>query len=187
MALVFRPLFVVLAFFLLAASPAGAQQTPDPEHTLVMQLKDGPVVIELLPEVAPNHVARIKELARDGFYDGLTFHRVIDGFMAQTGDPRGDGTGGSELPDLRAEFSNQAFTRGALGMARSSSPNSANSQWFICFVDCYHLDGQYTLFGRVVDGMQYVDNIKKAPSWRQSGRVDNPDKIISLDVQADIQ
>ncbi|MBI1262517.1 MAG: peptidylprolyl isomerase [Rhizobiales bacterium] len=153
----------------------------DPENTIYLDLKDGRVVIELLPDVAPKHVERIKELTREGFYDGLTFHRVIDGFMAQTGDPTGTGMGGSPLPNLPAEFSNtETFSRGTLGMARASSPNSANSQFFICFEDSDFLDGQYTIFGRVVDGMDYVDNIK-----RGEPPVD-PDKIIKMQVAADV-
>ncbi|MEQ8282969.1 MAG: peptidylprolyl isomerase [Parvibaculum sp.] len=154
----------------------------DPENTIFLDLKDGRVVIELLPEIAPGHVERIKELSREGFYDGIVFHRVIEGFMAQTGDPTGTGMGGSMRDDLRAEFTDEeSFTRGALGMARSSSPNSANSQFFICFDDASFLDGQYTLFGRVVEGMEYVDNIKhgEPPS--------DPDRIVKMQVAADVQ
>jgi len=168
------------------SSPAGAQQ-PDPENVLVMELKDGIVRIELLPEFAPQHVARIKTLARQGFYDGIVFHRVIDGFMAQTGDPTGTGRGGSDLPDLPAEFSAEAFERGVCGMARSQDPNSANSQWFITFAPARFLDRQYTVWGRVIEGMEYVDMIKKAPRSDQSGTVRDPDKIISLKVEADIK
>ena len=166
------------------ASEADAQGGP--ENTLIMQLKDGPVVIELLPDLAPGHVARIKELTREGFYDGIVFHRVIDGFMAQTGDPTGTGRGGSDKPDLNAEFSAEPFVRGVIGMARTNNPNSANSQWFITFDDARFLDGQYTVWGRVTQGMELVDQIKKAPAGSQSGQVDNPDSIISLKVQADI-
>src|ERR1700755_537154 len=133
----------------------------DPENTLIMDLKSGPVVIELKPDVAPNHVARIKELARQGFYDGIVFHRVIPGFMAQTGDPTGTGTGSSDLPDLKAEFSHETHVRGTLSMARSSSPNSANSQFFIVFDDAPWLDKQYSVWGEVVEGMEHVDAIKK--------------------------
>ena len=140
--------------FIAAAPAAGSALTQeasalDPENTLNIQLKDGTVVIELLSDVAPLHVARIKELTRDGFYNGIKFHRVIDGFMAQTGDPRGDGTGGSSLPDLPAEFSNVPFERGTLGMARAQNPNSANSQFFIMFAEGSFLNGQYTVFGQV--------------------------------------
>lgn len=158
----------------------------DLENTLYLQLKDGRVVIELRPDLAPNHVTRIKELARAGFYDGLNFHRVIDGFMAQTGDPRGDGTGGSGKGRLKAEFSKEMHLRGTLSMARSSDPNSADSQFFICFEDTPHLDGQYTIFGRVVEGMAYVDNIKRGDA-RGNGIVSDPDKIVKLQVAADVE
>ncbi len=158
----------------------------DPENTLIMQLKDGPVVIELFPDVAPNHVERIKTLARQGFYDGLKFHRVIEGFMAQTGDPRGDGTGGSDLPDLKAEFSRVPFEEGTLGMARAQNPDSANSQFFIMFERGDFLDGQYTVFGQVVDGMENVHLIKKGDR-SANGSVRNPDVIESLKVQSDVQ
>ncbi len=154
----------------------------DPENALVIELKDGKVIAELSPDLAPNHVARIKELAREGFYDGIVFHRVIDGFMAQTGDPTGTGTSGSGQ-NLNAEFTNAPFKRGTLGMARSSSPNSADSQFFICLADTPHLNGQYTVFGQVVEGMEHVDEIKKgAPG---SGQVTDPDKMISVKVLAD--
>ncbi|GMV62171.1 MAG: hypothetical protein AMXMBFR74_13400 [Parvibaculum sp.] len=159
---------------------AGKAFALDPENTIYLDLKDGRVVIELLPEIAPEHVNRIKELSREGFYDGLLFHRVLPGFMAQTGDPTATGMGGSFKDDLRAEFTNkESFTRGAVGMARSSSPNSANSQFFIVFDDASFLDGQYTLFGRVVEGMDYVDNI--TPGEPPS----NPDKIVKMQVAAD--
>lgn len=153
---------------------------------LIMELKDGPVTIQLLPEVAPHHVSRIKELARAGFYDGIVFHRVIEGFMAQTGDPTGTGTGGSDKPDLDAEFSDEPFTRGTIGMARTSDPDSANSQWFICFDDTPHLNGQYTVWGRVIEGMELVDQIKKAPRDSGGGMVTDPDRIVSLKVAADV-
>jgi peptidylprolyl isomerase len=151
-----------------------------------MQLKDGRVVIELRPDLAPGHVARIKELTRKGFYDGLNFHRVIDGFMAQTGDPRGDGTGGSDLPDLKAEFSTAKHVRGTVSMARAGDPHSANSQFFICFKPAPFLDGQYTIWGQVVEGMEFVDAIKRGDE-ANNGAVDNPDKIISLKVAADVK
>lgn len=151
----------------------------DPENTLIMDTTQGRVVIQMRPDLAPNHVARIKELVREGFYDGIVFHRVIDGFMAQTGDPTGTGMGGSELPDLRAEFSDAPFQRGTLGMARSSDPNSANSQFFICFAEADWLNGQYTVFGEVVEGMEFVDKIKRGEP------VQNPDKIIKMQVAAD--
>lgn len=167
----------VLASLIFMPAMAVAQQ--DPENTLYLDLKDGRVVIELRPDLAPNHVARVKELTRDGFYDGIVFHRVIDGFMAQTGDPTGTGRGGSDKPDVNAEFSSAPFERGTLGMARSSSPNSANSQFFIMFADGDWLNGQYTLFGKVVEGMDLVDNITKGEPPA------NPDKIIKMQVAAD--
>jgi peptidylprolyl isomerase len=167
------------------STEAGA--APDPENTLVMELKDGIVRIELLPDLAPQHVERLKVLTRQGFYDGIVFHRVLEGFMAQTGDPTGTGRGGSDLPDLPAEFSAEPFERGVAGMARSQSPNSANSQFFITFAPARFLDSEYTVFGRVIEGMEFVDLIKKAPRGDQSGTVRDPDKIISLKVQADIK
>ena len=168
-----------VALFALAGL-SGKALAADPENTIYLDLKDGRVVIELLPEIAPEHAKRIKELSREGFYDGLLFHRVIPGFMAQTGDPTATGMGGSFKDDLPAEFTNkESFTRGAVGMARSSSPNSANSQFFIVFDDASFLDGQYTLFGRVIEGMEYVDNI--APGEPPS----DPDKIVKMQVAAD--
>ncbi|MEP1930347.1 MAG: peptidylprolyl isomerase [Roseibium sp.] len=158
---------------------AGSAQNLDPENTLYLDLKDGRVVIQLRPDLAPKHVERIKELTRAGFYDGIIFHRVIDGFMAQTGDPTGTGRGGSDKPDLDAEFNEGSFKRGVLGMARSSSPNSANSQFFIMFADGDWLNGQYTVFGEIVDGMQFVDNVAKGEPPA------NPDKIIKMQVAAD--
>ena len=154
-----------------------AAGTPAQGNTLILELKDGPVTIELLPDVAPNHVERIKLLVGRGFYDGTPFHRVIEGFMAQGGDPTGTGTGGArDLPDLKAEFNKVSFTRGVCGMARSQSPNSASSQFFICFADATFLDGQYTVWGRVTDGMDVVDKIKRgAPG---SGTVNGPDTLI---------
>ncbi|WP_299618538.1 peptidylprolyl isomerase [Pelagibius sp.] len=167
-----------------ASNEAGAQS--DPENVLVMELKDGTVRIEMLPDLAPKHVEQIKTLTRQGFYDGIVFHRVIDGFMAQTGDPTGTGRGGSELPDLPAEFSAEPFERGIVGMARSQNPNSGNSQFFITFAPARFLDKQYTVWGRVTEGMEFVDLIKKAPRGDQSGMVRDPDKIITLRVAADI-
>ena len=151
----------------------------DKANTLLLDLKDGQVKIELLPDVAPNHVERIRSLANSGFYDGLKFHRVIEGFMAQTGDPRGDGTGGSSEPDLNAEFSSVPYERGTLGMARSQNPNSANSQFFIMFAPAPHLNGQYTVFGKVIEGMEAVDKIKRG-SRALNGSVDNPDTIVKM-------
>jgi len=142
-----------------------------------LQLKDGIVVIELKPELAPNHVARIKELVKSGFYDGLYFHRVIDGFMAQTGDPQGNGTGGSGQ-NIKAEFSDAKHVRGTVSMARSQDPDSGDSQFFICFEAAPWLDGQYTVWGQVTQGMDFVDKIKRGASG--SGVVDNPDKIIKM-------
>ena len=155
----------------------------DPENTLYMDLKDGRVVIELRPDLAPNHVTRIKELVRQKFYDGLTFHRVISGFMAQGGDPDGNGTGGSGQ-NIDAEFSKEPHIRGTLSMARSRDPNSADSQFFIVFQKASHLDGQYTVWGQVVEGMKYVSMIKRGDA-ASNGSVDDPDKIIKMVIAAD--
>ncbi len=171
---------------LFTVASAQAAEIKDPENTILMQLKDGTVVIELKPDVAPGHVKRIKELTRKGFYDGLVFHRVIDGFMAQTGDPKGDGTGGSDLPDLKAEFNSMRHITGTVSMARAGDPNSANSQFFICFKPAPFLDNQYTAFGQVIEGMQFVNNIKKGDS-ADNGKVSDPDKIISMKVAADVK
>jgi peptidylprolyl isomerase len=159
----------------------------DPENTVRMELKDGVVTIGMRPDLAPNHVERIKTLARQGFYDGVVFHRVIEGFMAQTGDPTGTGMGGSDLPDLKAEFSPPSearHLRGTCSMARTQNPDSANSQFFICLADVPHLDGQYTIWGEVVDGMAAVDGIKTGSAAR-NGKVDDPDTIIRMWVVAD--
>jgi peptidylprolyl isomerase len=165
----------------------------DPENTIIIELKDGPVVIELLPDVAPKHVERIKTLARQGAYDNVAFHRVIEGFMAQTGDVengnmeagsfniRRAGTGGSELPDVPAEFSNIPHDRGTIGAARSSNPNSANSQFFINFKDNHFLNRQYTVYGRVISGMEHVDTITRGEPPQ------TPDRIIRMTVAADVQ
>ncbi len=148
----------------------------DAENTLYIELAGGRVTVELLADIAPKHVERVKTLAAQGFYDGTPFHRVIDGFMAQGGDPTG--TGGSDLPDLPAEFTNQRrFVRGTVGAARTSNPNSANSQFYIMFAPAPHLDGQYTIWGQVTEGMEHVDAIKRGAGG--SGMVSNPDKIIS--------
>jgi peptidylprolyl isomerase len=157
----------------------------DAENTLILDLKTGPVVIELKPDVAPNHVARIKELARKGFYDGVVFHRVIPGFMAQTGDPTGTGSGGSDLPDLKAEFSATPHKRGTVSMARTSNPNSANSQFFICFDDASWLDRQYSVWGQVVEGMEHVDAIKKGGDHNNGAISGEPDKILKARIEAD--
>ena len=164
-------------------SDANAQVT-DPENTLYMDLKDGRVVIQLLPDIAPKAVARVKELTRKGFYNGVVFHRVIEGFMAQGGDPTGTGTGGSGMGNLPAEFSKtRKFLRGTVGAARTSDPNSADSQFFIMFAPAPSLDGQYTIWGQVISGMDHVDNIKRGGG--ANGMVSNPDKIIKMQVAAD--
>ena len=152
----------------------------DLENTLVIETTKGRVVIELRPDLAPNHVARVKELAREEFYDGIVFHRVIDGFMAQTGCPRGTGTGGSDKPDLKAEFSSEQHDRGTVSMARAQNPNSANSQFFICFERSPWLDRQYSVWGKVTEGMDVVDTIKRGEPVR------DPDKIITMRVGADV-
>jgi len=179
-----KKLFIIFIFSIFV------NQSYAKENIMILKLKDGDVVIELFPEVAPNHVDRFKKLANEKKYDGVIFHRVIDGFMAQTGDvefgnsnspnfnPSRAGTGNSEYPDLKAEFSDIPHERGTLSMARSNDPNSANSQFFICFKQTSHLDRQYTVFGKVVEGMEYVDLIKKGDG--SSGEVSEPDKIISL-------
>ncbi|WP_411287751.1 peptidylprolyl isomerase [Phenylobacterium sp.] len=151
----------------------------DPENTLVMTLDTGPVTIKLRPDLAPAHVARIKELTREGFYDGVVFHRVIPGFMAQGGDPTGTGSGGSSKPNLQAEFSREPHVRGVCSMARTASPNTANSQFFVCFDDASFLDGQYTVWGEVTDGIDAVDALPKGEPPREPG------KIVSMKVAAD--
>ncbi len=159
-------LFTKLALSLLVILGTSCSELPmgeDPGNLLVIELKDGPVIVRLRPDLAPKHVERVKQLAKEGFYDGIKFHRVIDGFMAQTGDPTGTGTGGSNYADLPAEFSQEPFKRGTLGAARTADPDSANSQFFICFNDtgCSGLTGQYTVWGQVIDGMEHVDSIAK--------------------------
>jgi len=177
-----------LIFFILLNT--FINQTYAKENIMILKLKDGDVVIKLFDEVAPNHVKRFKKLANEKKYDGVVFHRVIDGFMAQTGDVQFGrygsdnfdisraGTGSSEYPDLKAEFSNLPHERGTLSMARSSDPNSANSQFFICFQSASHLDRQYTIFGKVIEGMEFVDMIKRGEG--SNGEVNEPDKILSL-------
>ena len=162
-------------------TPAGAQ---DPQNTVYMDVKYGRVVIRLRPDLAPKHVERVKLLCHEHFYDGTPFHRVIDGFMAQGGDPSGTGTGGSKYPDLQAEFSQTAhFLRGTVGAARTQSPNTANSQFYICFAPAPFLDGQYTIWGQVVSGMEFVDELKKGSG--SSGSVSNPDKIVKMRLAAE--
>ena len=172
-----RPIIAALAF---SASIALAQaQAPDPQNTLVLETKDGKVTIRLRPDLAPKHVEQIKTLTKRGFYDGIVFHRVIDGFMAQVGCPHGTGTGGSSYPDLKAEFNAEPHVRGICSMARAQNPNSANSQFFIVFDDARFLDKQYTVWGEVVEGMDNVDKIKRGEPVR------DPDSIVSMKVMAD--
>jgi peptidylprolyl isomerase len=162
-------LFILIIF-------TGNAMAENANEKLLIELSHGDVVIELHSDIAPLHVDRIKTLAKDGFYDGIIFHRVIEGFMAQTGDPTGTGYGGSDYPDLRAEFSNKPFERGTIGMARSSNPNSGNSQFFICFEPAPFLNGQYTVWGTVIEGMENVDKIARGEPPA------NPDKIIKMTV-----
>jgi cyclophilin family peptidyl-prolyl cis-trans isomerase len=189
-----RLIAALAILFALATPEARAVDIKDPENTLIIELEQGRVVVEMLADVAPAHVARIKELARAGEYDGVAFHRVIEGFMAQTGDvehgdmdagydPRRAGTGGSDLPDLKAEFSDVPFERGVVGMARTQDPDSANSQFFIMFAPAPHLNGQYTVWGRVIEGMEHVDAIKRGAG--RSGAVENPDRMLRVHVAAD--
>ena len=151
----------------------------DPENTLIVETTQGVVIIEMRPDLAPQHVERIKKLAREGFYDGIVFHRVIDGFMAQTGCPMGTGTGGSDYPNLPAEFNSEPHVRGVCSMARATPPNSANSQFFICFGDAAFLDRQYTAWGKVIEGMENVDKIKRGEP------VQGPDRMVSMKVAVD--
>ena len=188
-------LLALAAFALpLLMTEAKTEKSPNLENLLMIELKHGPVIIELFPEDAPNHVKRIKELAKAGKFDGVAFHRVIDGFMAQTGDVQfGNtknynndrvGTGGSDKPDLKAEFNKRKHVRGTCSMARSRSPDSANSQFFICFGDAGFLDGQYTAWGQVSEGMEYVDGLKRGEGMDFSMNGD-PDKIVKMQVAAD--
>ena len=163
---------------LAGVSLCAAAPTADPAHEVVLTTKDGKVVIQLRPDLAPKAVKQMETLTKEGFYNGLKFHRVIDGFMAQTGDPTGTGSGGSKMPDLPAEFTSEPFERGTIGMARTNDPNSANSQFFICFAPASFLNNQYTVVGKVVSGMESIDKIKKgAPD---SGQVDDPDTIVTM-------
>lgn len=171
--------YSALIFFGLINSASG--EMVDNPNIIIMEIKYGTVIIELYPDKAPNHVARIKQLTNQGFYNGLPFHRVIADFMVQTGDPNGDGTGGSSLPNLKAEFNDIKHVRGVVSMARAADPNSANSQFFIMLGDAPSLDGQYSAFGRVISGMEYVDKIKKGDPYN-NGIVVDPDVIISMKV-----
>jgi peptidylprolyl isomerase len=180
-----RTLTLVLAAVLALTVSVSTLRAADPENTLYLDLKDGRVVIELRPDLAPRHVARIKELVRQGFYDGLTFHRVIAGFMAQTGDPRGNGRGGSGVK-LKAEFTDEPHVRGTVGMAWGPSPDSADSQFFIVYARARQLDGKYTVWGKVTDGMLHVGRIKRGDKARD-GAVSDPDRIVRMRVAADVK
>jgi peptidylprolyl isomerase len=174
-----------LVLLVIALVYGGKAMAADLENTIYLDVPAGRVVIDMRPDLAPATCAQIKALARQGFYNGLTFHRVIDGFMAQTGDPKGDGTGGSGHP-LKAEFSQEKFVRSTVAMARTSDPNSADSQFFIMFAPAPSLDGKYTIWGQVASGMEYVDQIKKGDP-ADNGSVPNPDKIVKMQVAADAQ
>jgi peptidylprolyl isomerase len=182
---------VVIA--LVCAFPAFAQKPNlpagvDPQNALVIDTTKGRIVIKLRTDLAPKHAERLKQLARDGYYNNVPWHRVMDGFMAQTGDGQNfNGTGGSKYPNLQAEFTQTPFKRGVVGMARAGDPNSANSQFFICFADASFLNGKYTVIGEVVSGMDVVDKLKKAPASSQSGAVTDPDKMTNVQVAADIK
>ena len=185
-----------IAAFLIAlvcAVPAFAQAPKlpagiDPQNTLVIDTTKGRIVVKLRNDLAPQHAARLKQLAREGYYNNVPFHRVMDGFMAQTGDGKNfNGTGGSQYPNLRAEFSGVPFKRGVVGMARGSDPNSANSQFFICFAEASSLNNQYTVIGEVVSGMDVADKLKKASAGSQSGSVTDPDKMVKVQVAADMK
>jgi peptidylprolyl isomerase len=175
-----RLFLVMLTLSAVFAAPLSAA---DKANTLYLDLKDGRVVIELFPQAAPKMVERVKTLTKQGFYNGLKFHRVITGFMAQTGDPTGTGTGGSKLPNVKAEFNSTPFKRGTLGAARTNDPDTANSQFFICFEAAAHLNGKYTAFGQVIEGMQFVDRIKKGNG--AGGEVFNPDTIVKMQLASD--
>lgn len=177
---------LVFCLFLFAALMPSlkAAPAPDPQNEIYLDTKDGRITILLRPDLAPKHVTQIKTLTKRGFYDGIVFHRVIDGFMAQTGDPTGTGAGKSDLPNIPAEFSNEPFVRGTVGMARAQDPNSANSQFFICFGDASFLNKQYTVVGQVISGMDVVDKIKKG-SKAENGKVAEPDKIIKMQIATD--
>jgi peptidylprolyl isomerase len=175
---VIRLLLILAALF--TGSAISQAQAPDPKNTLVIETSKGNILIRLRPDLAPKHVAQVKRLAKEGFYNGIVFHRVIAGFMAQTGDPTGTGTGGSKLPNLPAEFTQEEYKRGSVGAARTSDPDSANSQFFICFgAPCRQLTGQYTLWGEVIEGMENVDKIARGEPPPQ------PDKMLKVYVLAD--
>ena len=178
----------LFVFFMFSALPFASLQAQDTalnkQDILYIDVKSGRIAIQLRPDLAPGHVARIKKLTREGFYNGIVFHRVMAGFMAQTGDPQGTGSGGSKYPDLKAEFSREPFRRGTIGAARTSNPNSANSQFFICLQDAPHLTGQYTVWGQVIRGMERVDAIKLGDPAR-NGSVADPDKMLRVQLAAD--
>ena len=175
---------VALMLAALSVSALAQDKKHDLENILYIDVKAGRVAIQLRPDLAPKHVERAKKLAREGFYDGIVFHRVLDGFMAQTGDPTGTGSGGSKYPDLPAEFTKTPFLRGTIGAARTRNPNSANSQFFICLVPASHLNGSYTVWGQVIRGMEHVDAIKLGDR-RRNGLVTDPDKMLKVQVAAD--
>jgi peptidylprolyl isomerase len=181
---------LALLFAIMCAASASAQPLPagtDPQNTLILDTTQGKIFIKLRNDLAPQHAERLKQLARDRFYDNVPFHRVIDGFMAQTGDGQNhNGTGGSKYPSLKAEFSNVPYTRGIVGMARTNDPNSANSQFFIMFGDGSFLNGKYTVVGQVVSGMEVVDKLKKGPE-SQNGAVSDPDRMLKVQVAADVK
>ena len=178
-------MWLLVAGGLLFGANMGDLMAADLENTLYLETKDGRIVIEMRPDLAPRHVERIKELVREKFYDGLAFHRVIDGFMVQTGDPNGDGTGGSGQK-LPPEFSSESHVRGIVSMARAANPASADSQFFIMLGDSDYLDNKYTVWGRVTDGMEHVDAIKKGDA-RRNGMVHDPDHIVTIRVAADVE
>ena len=181
--LMIRSFVISVVLFLLGVTQVSAQSGVNLDNFLYLDTKYGRSIIVLYPKKAPKHVERVRKLVREGFYDGLLFHRVIHGFMAQTGDPTGTGTGGSDYPDLRAEFNNVPYNRGVIGAARTQNPHSANSQFFITFQAAHLLNGRYTVWGKVVHGMEFIDKIKRGRG--QSGMVDNPDKIVKMQVVAD--
>jgi peptidylprolyl isomerase len=184
LAFVFALACVVPAFAQAPKLPAGV----DPQNALVIDTTKGRVIVKLRTDLAPKHADRLKQLARDGYYNNVPWHRVMEGFMAQTGDGQNfNGTGGSKYPNVPAEFTPTPFTRGVVGMARSSDPNSANSQFFIVFADASFLNGKYTVIGEVVSGMDVVDKLKKAPAGSQSGAVTDPDKMTKVQVAADMK